>query len=88
MKNEKICEQSMEIINLLFDLAEVPFEKRQQINNKANTYLQKQIEEIIMEEKVELGNIYQTLLMEETKENYKLEFRLSEYENKDNGIQI
>lgn len=88
MKDEKLYEQTMEIINQLFDLAEVSVEKRQQINNKAKAYLQKQIEEIIMEEKVELGNIYQTLLMEETKENYKLEFRLSEYENKDDGIQI
>ena len=42
MDKNKLEKECMGIVNQLFDLAEVPVEKRQSINDKADEYLQEQ----------------------------------------------
>ena len=42
MDKNKLHKECMGIINQLFDLAEVPVEKRQSINDTADKYLQEQ----------------------------------------------
>lgn len=43
MKESELKKQAMGIVNQLFDLAEVPVEKRQEINDKADEYITEQL---------------------------------------------
>ena len=43
MKENELKKQAMGIVNQLFDLAEVPVEKRQEINDKADEYMTEQL---------------------------------------------
>ena len=43
MDKKTIKKECIGIVNQIFDLAEVPVKKRQEINDKADKYLQKQV---------------------------------------------
>ncbi len=65
------------IINQLFDLAEVPVEKRQKINDKADAYLEKEIYRIVDEyfstfNKIEINSSFKKSFPPEAPHDRKL----------------
>ena len=62
MKENELKKHAMGIVNQLFDLAEVPVEKRQAINDKSDEYVTEKLRLCVVSQQRELLIAYRTMI--------------------------